>query len=113
MDISELLFIFSRLQLQCQEGTEDFLGGPAVKSSPANAGDTGSISGPGQLVPWATTSGPASQSNKESPSHSQRKPARGNKDPGGPKIQPSKRNKTSLKRERTEWGKLRMTREQI
>ena len=32
----------------------DFLGGPAVKNPPANAGDMGSIPGPGRFhVPWS------------------------------------------------------------
>ena len=41
-----------------------FLGGPVVKTLPANAGDTGSIPGPGrfhtagQLSPWDTTTEP-------------------------------------------------------
>ena len=31
----------------------DFPGGPVVKSKPANAGDTGSIPGPGRFhMPW-------------------------------------------------------------
>ena len=33
---------------------KDFLGGPVVKNLPANAGDRGSISGPGKFhMPWS------------------------------------------------------------
>ena len=35
-------------------GVGDFLGGPVVKNPPANAGDMGSIPGPGRShMPWA------------------------------------------------------------
>ena len=38
----------------CQEGKkEDFPGGPVVKNTSANAGDMGSIPGPGRFhMPW-------------------------------------------------------------
>ena len=36
---------------QCQEGRPDFPGGPAVKTSPFNAGGAGSILGQGAKIP--------------------------------------------------------------
>ena len=49
----------------------DFPGGPVVKSLPCNAGDTGSVPGPGTKIPHAE--GPLS------PSATAREPAHHNK----------------------------------
>ena len=46
--LSERLVVF-------KEDVSDFPGGPVVKNPPANAGDRGSIPGPGRShVPWSS-----------------------------------------------------------
>ena len=50
---SDITGIFSTSELFFQ----DFPGGPVVKNPPANAGDTGSIPGPGTKIPTSHTRG--------------------------------------------------------
>ena len=45
---------FGKVGLPSKNKTRDFLGGAVVKNPPANAGDTGSIPGPGRYhMPWS------------------------------------------------------------
>ena len=80
--------LISSKKINKKEVMLDFLDGPVVKNSPANAGDTGSIPGPGkpqlameQLNPSATAAEPACPR-----AHAPSKRSRCNKKPHGWRV---------------------------
>ena len=71
-----------------------FPGGPVVENPPGNAGDMGSISGPGGFQAtqprghnyWACGLGLCSTTRGATPRCNQRRPVHSNEDPAQPKI---------------------------